>query len=100
MEEVLVRLELKPVKNIALIAHDAKKGQLIRWCQDNYEILKKHNLFGTGTTSALINEKTGLDVHGYNSGPLGGDLQVGRQNCRRGDRLCGFLCRSADCRTS
>lgn len=77
MENKMVRLEIKPIKNIALIAHDAKKGELIQWCQENYEVLRHHNLFGTGTTSAMIRENTGLDVHGFNSGPLGGDLQIG-----------------------
>lgn len=77
MENKMVRLEIKAIKNIALIAHDAKKGELIRWCQDNYAVLRRHNLFGTGTTSAMIRENTGLNVHGFNSGPLGGDLQIG-----------------------
>ncbi len=77
MENKMVRLEIKPIKNIALIAHDAKKGELIQWCQENYEVLNNHNLFGTGTTSTMIREFAGLDVHGFNSGPLGGDLQIG-----------------------
>lgn len=64
-------------KNIALIAHDNKKPELVRWCHDNAEALKKHFLCGTGTTARLISEKTGLPVRGYNSGPLGGDQQIG-----------------------
>ena len=64
-------------KNIALIAHDNEKPKLIQWCQDNLEILKKHNLCGTGTTARMIADKTGLVVRGYNSGPLGGDQQIG-----------------------
>lgn len=77
MENKIIKLEIKPVKRIALIAHDAKKSELISWCQANYDILQKHELFGTGTTSALIGLTTGLNVQGFNSGPLGGDLQVG-----------------------
>ena len=56
-------------KNIALIAHDNEKPKLIQWCNDNYDILKNHNLYGTGTTSRLIADKTGpvsythLDVY-------------------------------------
>ena len=64
-------------KNIALIAHDNEKPKLIQWCLDNLEILEKHNLCGTGTTAKMIADKTGLRVRGYNSGPLGGDQQIG-----------------------
>ena len=64
-------------KNIALIAHDNKKAEIIEWCKDNENILKSHFLFGTGTTARLISEKTNLPVRGFNSGPLGGDQQIG-----------------------
>lgn len=64
-------------KNIALIAHDSKKHELIDWCEENKEILKGHFLCGTGTTARMITEATGLPVKGYNSGPLGGDQQIG-----------------------
>ena len=46
-------------------------------CKDNKEILKNHFLCGTGTTARMISDKTGLPVRGYNSGPLGGDQQIG-----------------------
>ena len=64
-------------KNIALIAHDSKKHELIDWCEANKEILKGHFLCGTGTTARMITEATGLPVKGYNSGPLGGGQQIG-----------------------
>ena len=64
-------------KNIALIAHDSKKHEMIDWCEANKEILKGHFLCGTGTTARMITEATGLPVKGYNSGPLGGDQQIG-----------------------
>ena len=64
-------------KNIALIAHDSKKREMIDWCEANKEILKGHFLCGTGTTARMITEATGLPVKGYNSGPLGGDQQIG-----------------------
>lgn len=64
-------------KNIALIAHDQKKHELIDWCEAHKEILKHHFLCGTGTTARMITEATGLPVKGYNSGPLGGDQQIG-----------------------
>ena len=60
-----------------MIAHDNKKKELIEWCQENIEILKGHFLCGTGTTARMIADQTGLPVRGYNSGPLGGDQQIG-----------------------
>ena len=50
---------------------------MIDWCEANKEILKGHFLCGTGTTARIITEATGLPVKGYNSGPLGGDQQIG-----------------------
>lgn len=64
-------------KHIALIAHDSKKKDMVDWVDENKEILKNHFLCGTGTTARLISEKTLLPVKGYNSGPLGGDQQIG-----------------------
>lgn len=64
-------------KNIALIAHDNEKPKLIAWCEENKGILEKHRLCGTGTTARMITDQTGLTVRAYNSGPLGGDQQVG-----------------------
>ncbi|MBQ7125009.1 MAG: methylglyoxal synthase [Clostridia bacterium] len=64
-------------KRIALIAHDNMKPTIIEWCNQNKEILSHHFLCGTGTTATKINEKTGLPVKAYLSGPLGGDQQIG-----------------------
>ena len=64
-------------KNIALIAHDAKKSEIIEWCKKNREILARHFLCGTGTTASLITREAQLPVRAYNSGPLGGDQQIG-----------------------
>ena len=64
-------------KRIALIAHDHLKDDLVKWCVENKEELKRHFLSGTGTTSRLIAEATGLPVKSYKSGPLGGDQQIG-----------------------
>ena len=64
-------------KKIALIAHDSKKRELIGWCDAHKGILKHHFLCGTGTTARMITDATGLPVKGYNSGPLGGDQQIG-----------------------
>lgn len=72
-----LKMTINKQKNIALIAHDGKKQDMIQWCHDNKEILKKHRLSGTGTTARMITDKVGLRVKGYNSGPLGGDQQIG-----------------------
>lgn len=77
MKNEYVTFTIGKKKNIALIAHDNEKPKLIQWCKDNYDILKQHNLYGTGTTSRLIADKAGLCIKGYNSGPLGGDQQIG-----------------------
>lgn len=77
MNNQFVTLQIGKTKNIALVAHDGKKKDLIEWCDKNKEILKNHFLCGTGTTARLITEKTGLPVKGYCSGPLGGDQQIG-----------------------
>lgn len=69
--------KMRPKKNIALIAHDHRKADLIDWCDFNSGSLSRHNLFGTGTTSSLISEQVGLHVKAFKSGPLGGDLQIG-----------------------
>jgi methylglyoxal synthase len=70
-------VKLKPQKKIALVAHDARKPDLLAWVKYNRETLSHHFLYGTGTTGKLIADKTGLPVHTYKSGPLGGDQQIG-----------------------
>lgn len=64
-------------KQIALIAHDNKKSDLLEWAKFNKNLLSEHDLFGTGTTGSIIQNELGLNVHTYKSGPLGGDQQVG-----------------------
>ena len=54
-----------------------KKRELIDWCLKNKKILEHHFLCGTGTTAKMVAEHTGLPVRGFNSGPLGGDQQIG-----------------------
>ena len=70
-------MTIRKQKNIALIAHDQKKHELIEWCEAHKDILSRHFLCGTGTTARMITDYTGLPVKGYNSGPLGGDQQIG-----------------------
>jgi len=62
---------------IALIAHDRKKDLMVQMTTAYKEILEKHELYATGTTGQRIAEATGLKVHRYKSGPLGGDQQIG-----------------------
>ncbi len=63
--------------NIALIAHDKKKDDIIKLAEAYKLILGKHDLYATGTTGTRIMEETGLDLHRFKSGPLGGDQQIG-----------------------
>ena len=63
--------------NIALIAHDKKKDDMIRLAVQFKEILSKHTLYATGTTGTLVMGETGLCINRMKSGPLGGDQQIG-----------------------
>ena len=68
---------MKKKKNIALIAHDERKQDLLEWVKYNKGTLAQHNLFGTGNTGSLVREEIGLKVTTFLSGPLGGDQQIG-----------------------
>jgi methylglyoxal synthase len=63
-------------KRIALVAHDNKKQDLLAWVKFNRELLAGHQLYGTGTTGSLL-EELDLEVVKLESGPLGGDQQIG-----------------------
>lgn len=63
--------------NIAVIAHDKKKDDLVKLVLEYQQTLEKHQLFATGTTGGRVADATGLDVHRFKSGPLGGDQQIG-----------------------
>lgn len=77
LEDDYIYFTMDKTKHIALVAHDGKKKEIVEWAEKHKEVLKKHFLCGTGTTAKLIAEKTGLPVRGFNSGPLGGDQQIG-----------------------
>lgn len=64
-------------KRIALIAHDNKKPDLLVWARRHLATLSRHDLYATGTTGGMLAHELGLDVHRFQSGPLGGDQQVG-----------------------
>lgn len=65
------------IKTIALVAHDNKKDELLRWVKKHKHILNQHRLIATGTTGKLIENEIGVDVQRVMSGPLGGDQQLG-----------------------
>jgi len=64
---------------IALIAHDRKKDDLVEFVLRHRDAFRRHELVATGTTGALIQERCGLPVYRYLSGPLGGDQQIGSE---------------------
>ncbi len=68
---------MTPRIRLALVAHDHVKAELLAWVIEHRAALAACDLFGTGTTGKLIEEKTGLTVSQFLSGPLGGDLQIG-----------------------
>ena len=79
---------MKELLNIALVAHDSRKSELIDWVRYNADLLSKHQLYATGTTGKLISELALGTDEGFEypfknkvtrllSGPLGGDQQIG-----------------------
>ena len=70
-------IEMAGRKNIALVAHDNKKEELYEWAKCNCRLLAEHSLYSTGTTGQLLENRLGLKVTLLESGPLGGDQQIG-----------------------
>jgi methylglyoxal synthase len=64
-------------KRIALVAHDNKKTDLLEWARFNRDLLVQHDLFATGTTGKLLGDELNAPVVCLQSGPLGGDQQIG-----------------------
>lgn len=73
----MAQKELPIHKTIALIAHDHKKDDLLEWAMYNRDSLAKHHLIATGTTGWLLEQELGLPITKMQSGPLGGDQQIG-----------------------
>ena len=71
------KITMKPDKKIALVAHDNMKDDLLEWAQFNKALLSHHKLYATGTTGRIIEKELGFKVKKLQSGPLGGDQQVG-----------------------
>ena len=64
-------------RRIAMVAHDNKKVELLRWAEFNRGTLRQHQLYATGTTGTLLEYELGLQVTRFLSGPMGGDMQIG-----------------------
>jgi methylglyoxal synthase len=82
---------LPPRKRIALVAHDNRKDELLDWVRENRERLAGHELYGTGTTGWLLQQELGLEVNKFQSGPLGGDQQLGARISERGIDVMVFF---------
>ncbi|EHO80197.1 methylglyoxal synthase [Fusobacterium ulcerans] len=65
------------MERIALIAHDNMKDEIVTFVKENLDFFKNFELVATGTTGKRIAEATGLTIHRYQSGPIGGDQQIG-----------------------
>jgi len=68
---------MKPKATIALVAHDHKKADLVEWVKFNKGTLLKHDLFATGTTGKILEQELDAKITTFESGPLGGDQQIG-----------------------
>ena len=70
-------IEMELNKKIALVAHDNKKRDLVEWAKFNRDLLAHHKVYGTGTTGAMLEKELKFPIHRLESGPLGGDQQIG-----------------------
>lgn len=61
---------------IAILAHDSRKELMLQFCTAYTAILSKHTVIATGTTGRMVMQATGLPVHCYLSGSLGGSQQI------------------------
>ena len=71
------KMEMEPDKKIALVAHDNKKQDLVEWAKFNRVLLAHHRVYATGTTGAILEQELGIKINKLQSGPLGGDQQIG-----------------------
>ncbi|MFA6596235.1 MAG: methylglyoxal synthase [Ignavibacteriaceae bacterium] len=79
---------IHPDKKIALVAHDNKKKDIVEWAKYNKTLLAHHKIFATGTTGSILEKELGFKINKLQSGPLGGDQQVG---ARIADNKIDFL---------
>jgi methylglyoxal synthase len=71
------KIAMKPDKRIGLVAHDNKKQDLVEWAKYNRDLLAHHIIYATGTTGEMLERELGFKIRKLESGPLGGDQQVG-----------------------
>jgi len=71
------RVAMEHDKKIALVAHDNKKRDLLEWAKYNRVLLAHHKIYATGTTGEVLERELGFPISKLQSGPLGGDQQVG-----------------------
>ena len=71
------KITIERDKKVALVAHDNKKRDLVEWAKYNRYLLAHHTIYATGTTGALLEQELGFPIHKLESGPLGGDQQIG-----------------------
>ena len=64
-------------RRIALVAHDDKKEDLLEWARYNRGVLARHDLFATGSTGRMLADELDIALTRFQSGPLGGDQQIG-----------------------
>ena len=64
-------------KKIALVAHDNKKRDLVEWAKFNRDLLAHHEVYATGSTGAILERELKFPIQRLQSGPLGGDQQIG-----------------------
>ncbi|MGA9398306.1 MAG: methylglyoxal synthase [Anaerolineaceae bacterium] len=70
-------ISIEKIKKIALVAHDNKKNDLLQWAKFNRVLLAGHQLYATGTTGQMLEKALELPISRLQSGPLGGDMQIG-----------------------
>lgn len=71
------KVAMQPDKKIALVAHDNKKRDLVEWAKFNRDLLAHHKVYATGTTGVILEQELGFEITRLQSGPLGGDQQIG-----------------------
>jgi methylglyoxal synthase len=71
------QLTMATKKRIALVAHDNMKQDLLEWATYNKGLLEQHELYATGTTGTLLEKALACPIVKLQSGPLGGDQQMG-----------------------
>jgi methylglyoxal synthase len=71
------KIPMLPDKRIALVAHDNKKRDLVEWAKYNRDLLAHHEVYATGTTGEILERVLGFEIKKLQSGPLGGDQQIG-----------------------